>query len=105
MKLICAIPYPNQIREMRNEREYNLYNRLIEAAETVAVCSECYFDGCYRIRNLFMVNYSSAVIGYMKSRKLRSGTMQTVNMAERAGLEMHIMYGSENPQFTMADLW
>lgn len=103
VRIVCAVPYMSQIREMKTARERELYKKLLEASDAAAVCSRKYFDGCYKTRNQFMVNSSSAIIGYMKSPDFRSGALQTVNMARRAGLEMHIMYGSENPQFTEAD--
>lgn len=100
LNIICAVPYPGQYREMRSAEEKRLYSRILERAGLIAVSSPSYMNGCYAIRNQLMINCSSAVIGYLSSRNNRSGTMQTVNMAFRAGLEMYIMYGDENPRFS-----
>lgn len=100
LNIICAVPYPGQYREMRTSEEKRLYNSILERAELIAVSSPSYMNGCYAVRNQLMVNCSSAVIGYLTSRNNRSGTMQTVNMASRAGLEMYIMYGDEDSRFS-----
>ena len=53
----------------------------------------------YKLRNQFMVDNSSRIIGLLKEKKCGSGTLQTVNMAKRAGLEMKIISADRNPQF------
>ena len=45
-----------------------------------------------------MVDNSSRIIGLLKEKKCGSGTLQTVNMAKRAGLEMKIISADKNPQ-------
>ncbi len=103
ISLICAVPYIRQFEEMKTKEELAIYRKLICSADLVALCSMDYCDGCYKVRNQLMVNCSSAIIGYVAEKDIRSGAMQTVRMAGRAGLHMRIMYGDENPQFTEVD--
>ncbi len=93
--LICALPYPEQEREMRTEEEKKLYAAALENAELIMISSPHYTRGCYGVRNRLMVECSAALIGYAADRESRSGSMQTVRMAERAGLETYIMYGTQ----------
>ena len=58
---------------------------------------------CYRIRNQFMVDNSSRIIGVYKEKEKGSGTLQTINMAKRAGIEMKIIYLDRNPVFYVSD--
>jgi hypothetical protein len=98
INIVCAVPYPKQFREMRTDSEMRLYQRVLERADLIAVSSREYHHGCYAVRNRLMVNCSSAIIGYLASPQTRSGTMQTINMASKAGLNMYIMYGNQNTQ-------
>ncbi len=60
------------------------FRRLLLAADTVEICSEHYFDGCMKLRNQRLVNSADLFVCYY-SGKQRSGTGQTVRMAERRG--------------------
>ena len=44
-----------------------------------------------------MVENSSRIIGVIKEKPFGSGTLQTINMAKRAGLEMKIISLEKNP--------
>ena len=59
------------------------YARHKAQADEVIVLSDRYFDGCMQARNAAMVKESSAVIAYLT--RPRSGTGQTVRLAERSG--------------------
>ena len=80
---------------MRAEEEKKLYAAALENAELIMISSPHYTRGCYGVRNRLMVECSAALIGYAADRESRSGSMQTVRMAERAGLETYIMYGTQ----------
>lgn len=96
VKIVCAVPYRAQVDEMRTEQERSIYCETLGRASAVIVLSDNYENGCYKIRNQFMVDNSSVLIGYLKSRVGgHSGSMQTVNMACRAGLESYVIYGNE----------
>lgn len=93
VRLVCAVPYTGQIREMKTPRERSIYKQALDSAFCTFVFFGKYTDGCYKVRNQFMVNCSSALIGYLKSReKLHSGTAQTVRMAQKAHLATVMIY-------------
>lgn len=86
--LVCAVPYCSQIDELHSEQDILLYQKALQSAKAVVVFFDKKTDSCYKTRNRFMVNYSSAVIAYCASKSPRSGTLQTLRMAEKAGLKI-----------------
>lgn len=94
--LICALPYMQQLKEMRTEAERGIYIKALVKARYAVKLFDGYEEGCYRIRNQFMVNCSSALIGYLKCPGLkRSGSAQTYRMAKREGLDTIIIYEND----------
>ena len=91
--LICAVPYGGQIHEMRTDAERELYRRAALSARYAVRMFGSYNKGCYMVRNRFMVNCSSVLIGYLaRQDMMRSGSAQTYRMAQRAGLETVMIY-------------
>lgn len=100
IRLVCVMPYPKQARkEYKNPRERYIYNTLIHFADKVIVVSPERSKGCYKLRNQFMVDHSSRLIGVYKEKIKGSGTLQTINMAKREGLEMKIIELDKNPVY------
>ena len=60
------------------------YQRLLDDADEVLYLSETYHPGCMRERNARMVQDAGVCIAYV--RKSRSGSAQTMQMAEAKGL-------------------
>lgn len=103
LRLICALPYGGQMREMTSKRDLYIYRILIAKYPCVTV-SLGYHRGCYKDRNRFMVDHSSKLIAVMRDKAGGSGTLQTVNMARRAGLDMHIIrLDGNNPMYFLGD--
>ena len=99
IKLICVLPYAEQKKELRSAEERYIYSLLINSAEAVVVTGEISDRGRYRERNRFMIEHSSALIAVYREKLRGSGTLQTINMAKKAGLKMHIIELDKNPQF------
>ena len=57
-------------------------------ADTIEYISEHYTDNCMRQRNQKLVDNADMAICYFDSRRTRSGTGQTVRMAEKKGLRI-----------------
>ena len=60
------------------------YRKLLNEADEVLYLSETYHPGCMRERNARMVNDADVCIAYV--RKSRSGSAQTLKMAEAKGI-------------------
>ncbi len=83
LHLILPCPAEGQT-EKWSESDKAEFRRLLLAADTVEICSEHYFDGCMKLRNQRLVDLADVCVCYY-SGKQRSGTGQTVRMAERQG--------------------
>lgn len=69
-----AYPYDDRLR----------YQMLLNGADEVLYLSEPYYPGCMRERNKRMIDDSQYCIAYV--RRSRSGSAQTLKMAEANGL-------------------
>lgn len=98
IRLVCALPYAQQYREMVSALDKYKYSLLLNDCDEKVVVSVAGDRDRYKLRNQFMVDNSSRIIGLLKEKKCGSGTLQTVNMAKRAGLEMKIISADRNPQ-------
>lgn len=87
-KVICAIPYLAQINEMKTQKEIELYKYIYENSSAAFCMYKEFKKKCYAVRNQFMVKHSNAVIAYLKNPEIaHSGTIQTLNIAKKRGLE------------------
>ena len=94
--LICAIPYKNHSAELVDPVDKYIYNIILQDSNVVYV-NENKTRDCYKKRNQFMIENSSLLIGvYHKSAK-RTGTFQTINMAEKANLQLRLIDLDSNP--------
>lgn len=85
MLLPCLMQDAYWSDRQRDDYEYVLKN----ADETVYV-SEEYTPDCMKRRNAELVNRSDMLIAYVSHR--RSGSGQTLNFAERAGITVYNLY-------------
>ena len=99
IELICALPYEDQIREIKLPKDRYIYSLLLRMASAVVVTGNADDSGRYRRRNKFMVDNSSELIAIYKEKQRGSGTLQTINMAKSNGLNMHVIELDKNPQF------
>lgn len=103
VRLICALPYGGQIREMTSRRDAYIYS-ILAAKHPCVTVSLGYHRNCYKERNRFMVEHSSKLIAVMREKPGGSGTLQTVRMACQAGLSTHIIrLDGNNPMYFLGD--
>lgn len=95
--LVCAIPYKEQKEEFSHPIYIYRYSLLLKRAKNVIILSQKENKDRYKIRNQFMVDHSSKIIGVYKPKPHGSGTLQTINMAKRKGIDMHIIELDKNP--------
>lgn len=88
VNLICVSPFADRTNSISGAERFHI-NSVMQAADEVITLSEHYYRGCYRDRNAYMVQHSRRLIALVAD--IRSGTGQTVYMAERAGLEMRVL--------------
>jgi len=98
IRLVCALPYREQYNEIYTALDKYKYSIIIDSCSERVIVSEKGDPERYKLRNRFMVDNSSRIIGVMKEKQRGSGTLQTLNMAKRAGIEMKIISLLNNPQ-------
>lgn len=82
MTLTCAIPFPTQ-QQSYDIDSMKLYYDILDAADFHIVLSPNYHPRCFRIRNDWMLEHSTALICYYNG--IKGGTAYTVNKARQAG--------------------
>ena len=97
LKLVCALPYREQFGEIVTTLDKYKYSVVIDGCDEKVIISERADRERYKKRNQFMVDHSSRIIGVIKDKNHGSGTLQTVNMAKRAGLEIKMISLEKNP--------
>ena len=96
-EIVCALPYKEQSAELKKPLDKYVYSCVLSQCGRAVVVSTHDCKDRYKLRNRFMVENSSAIIGAYKQKKCGSGTLQTINMAKKAGLDMRIIMLDENP--------
>ena len=107
IKLICALPFPEQTEKYTDEWKER-YKRILEQADEVVTVSDRYLRGCYQKRNEYMVNNSDVVITWFDGQS--GGTKNTILYAQKKnkrivnlnGVGIH-EYFSENEYIVYCD--
>ncbi|WP_317854369.1 SLOG family protein [Chakrabartyella piscis] len=90
IKLIAAIPYEEQAKDF-SEEDRERYYKLHAQCDDVVFVSIQYHKDCFKNRNQYMIDHSSKVIAYYNGG-VRSGTGQTIRMAEKQKLNIVNLY-------------
>lgn len=80
IKLIMALPHPDFEKRWGIDDRL-LYDYALKNADYVKMVSDHYFNGCYQIRNQYMVDRSSLVIAVYNGTS--GGTRNTILYAEQ----------------------
>lgn len=87
IKLHLVLPCPAEEQTAKwSECDKKEFKKLLSAVDMVEVCSENYYDGCMKVRNQRLVDLSDVCVCYYNASNKRSGTGQTVRMAERKNI-------------------
>ena len=78
IKLIACVPCPGQSKYYPPE-EKEKYDRILPLCDGVETVSEHYYKGCMQRRDRYMVDKSSLLIAYSRTRA--GGTFYTLNYA------------------------
>lgn len=89
IKLHLVLPCPPDEQTARwHTSDRELYRKILEAADSVEVLSEHYTNDCMKNRNARLAELGGVCVCYFDANRRRSGTAQTVRMAERLGREI-----------------
>lgn len=89
IKLHLVLPCPPEEQTAKWDDYYKKeYKRILEAADSVEIISEHYEKICMKKRNERLVELGDVCVCYYNEKKTRSGTGQTVRIAEKQGKEI-----------------
>lgn len=80
VRLECAIPFPGQADSWDNAGKKRRKKILKQADDDITVCDH-YFNGCYFVRNEYMVNKADVIVCCYDGQK--GGTGYTVSYAQK----------------------
>ena len=87
LHLILPCNFEEQTRGW-SEDEKQEFIRIQSCADSIEYISEHYSDSCMKQRNQKLVDNADMAICYFDARRTRSGTGQTVRMAEKKGMRI-----------------
>lgn len=88
IRLIGVSPYKSETDKLSGTDLWN-YNTVLEHADDMVYIEDNYTSYCFRVRNKYMVDHSSLVIGVLSDPA--SGTGNTLRYAEKQGVETNII--------------
>lgn len=96
VKLHLVLPCPFEEQSAKwNEAQKAEYQHILGLADSVEQVSDRYYIGCMKARNARLVELASDYcICYWNPKDFRSGTGQTVRMAQKKGIEVINLFDS-----------
>ena len=87
--LVLVLPCPPHIQtEKFSPADRERYYDILFASDRKIVLSEYYTNDCMKQRNQKLVDLAEICVCYYDRERFKSGTAQTVRMAERKGIEI-----------------
>lgn len=93
IRLIAVRPFADHGRGLCGIERYR-YDSILDLADEVVILAPHFSKSCFRERNAYMVERSRRLIAVVQD--MRSGTGQTIRMAQRKGLETRIITLNRN---------
>lgn len=93
VKLHLVLPCPPEEQTAKwNAYDKEEYQDILEAADSVEIVSEHYDKNCMKKRNERLVELGYICLCYYNEKRIRSGTGQTVRLAEKQGKKIINLY-------------
>ena len=98
VKLHLVLPCPFEEQSTKwNEAQKTEYLHIFGLADSAEQVSDRYYNGCMKARNARLVELASDYcICYWNPKHYRSGTGQTVRMAQKKGIEVINLFESDS---------
>lgn len=88
IKLVGISPFRNEKARLKGLDLWN-YDLIVNNCERMIYISDDFFRSCFFVRNRFMVDHSSLIIGVVGDTN--SGTGNTLKYAEKQGLKISVI--------------
>ena len=90
LTLTAVVPFPGQADRWAPDLRRK-YFWLLSKADVRLTLSKTYYDGCFLVRNQFMLDHSCRLIEYYNGSS-KGGTFYTHNRAERMGMPINNVF-------------
>lgn len=95
IKLHLVLPCPPEQQTLKwNDMQKKEYNMILRQADRIDIVSDNYGKDCMKKRNSRLVELGDICICYYNENDFRSGTGQTVRMAQKADKKIINMFGN-----------
>lgn len=95
LRLILVRPHRNQ--DVRwHDGDIQFYRSLLNDFDDVVTVGDDYSDGCMKERNQYMIDRSQILISYVDRSRMHSGSLQTLNMAQKKGIPIINIFDNVN---------
>ncbi len=88
LRIICVKPFRDFGQKLSGNDRY-LFNTVMMESAAVLELSDHYYPACFRVRNQYLVSHSDLLIAVMGES--RSGTGQTIRMAQRRKIPVRLI--------------
>lgn len=96
LHIIAPCSETEQVKKWKNPQDVKDYHDVLSKADTIFRCAKKYYDGCYKDRNIRLIEQASVCVCYYDAdRKKYSGTGQAVKMAKKKGIDIINLFGLE----------
>ena len=93
IKLHLILPCRSDHQTMNWKRDdAYIYNSILETADTIEYVAYNYYSGCMQARNARLIKLADYCFCYLDVHNQRSGTAQTVRMAQNKGIGVYNFY-------------
>lgn len=93
IKLHMVLPCPPEMQCSRwLESDKLRYRQLVDNADTVEIAGEHNSADCMKVRNTRLVKLSEVCLCYFRPTRTRSGTVQTIRMAQNKQIDIINLY-------------
>ena len=89
IKLHLVLPCPPEEQSKYwSDSDRERYNEIVSSSDSIEIVSEQLTKECMKARNARLVEHADICFCYYNGKKVRSGTGQTVRMAQRKGIDI-----------------
>lgn len=100
IKLHLVLPCNNEEQTLKmNIDEKAEFMNVLALADSIEYTSEHCDNNCMKKRNLRLVEYADICICFLNENRKRSGTSQTVNFAQKKGIEIINIYTAQKTAY------
>ena len=92
LHIIMPCSEHEQTKNWKNDNDRDEYKKILLSADYIEICSNSLTNDCMKKRNARLIELANFCICYYDTRRNRSGTGQTIRMAQKKGITIINLY-------------